>query len=264
MDKQNGAPERASVLSARNVSVRFGGIQALHGVSLDVGPGQICGLIGPNGAGKTTFFNAITRLSRISEGEILLHDHPIGAARPRDIIRLGIARTFQNVGIYGSMSVLENVMLGAHRQTGGRFLGALLRPQRTRSREREVQERCEAILSELGMSDLAYLAAGSLPYPLQKRMEIARALAAQPTLLLLDEPAGGLTHGEVAEFSDMVAMVRERHQLSILLIEHHMGLVMGLCDRVDVFHLGRNLAGGTPEEVRSDPQVVAAYLGRAA
>jgi branched-chain amino acid transport system ATP-binding protein len=262
--RQDNSPEGVAVLSARDICVRFGGIHALQGVSLEVGAGQICGLIGPNGAGKTTFFNAITRLSGVSEGSIRLYGRSIADARPRDIIARGIARTFQNVGIYGSMSVLENVMLGAHHRIGGHFIEALFRPGRARRRDRDCQERSAEILRELGMIEVANTPAGSLPYPLQKRMEIARALAAEPTLLLLDEPAGGLTHGEVAEFAEMASAIRDRHKLSILLIEHHMGLVMSLCDRVDVFHLGRNLAGGTPEQVKADPRVIAAYLGRSA
>jgi branched-chain amino acid transport system ATP-binding protein len=262
--QEEKSPEGAAIMSARDVSVRFGGIHALQGVSLEVRSGQICGLIGPNGAGKTTFFNAITRLNRVSDGAISLCGRPITNARTRDIIGLGIARTFQNVGIYGSMSVLDNVMLGAHHRIGGHYAGALFRPGRARARDRDCRERCAAILCELGMSEVANAPGGSLPYPLQKRMEIARALAAEPTLLLLDEPAGGLTHGEVAEFSDLLSGIRDRHELSILLIEHHMGLVMGLCDRVEVFHLGRNLAGGTPDAVRTDPRVIAAYMGRSA
>jgi branched-chain amino acid transport system ATP-binding protein len=261
---QEESPEGAAILSARDVSVRFGGIRALQGVSLEVRRGQICGLIGPNGAGKTTFFNAITRLHPVSAGTIALCGRSITDTRPRDIIGLGIARTFQNVGIYGSMSVLDNVMLGAHHRIGGHYAGALFRPGRSRARDRDCRERCAGILRELGMIAVANAPAGSLPYPLQKRMEIARALAAEPVLLLLDEPAGGLTHGEVAEFSDLLSGIRHRRALSILLIEHHMGLVMGLCDRVDVFHLGRNLAGGTPDEVRTDPGVIAAYMGRSA
>ncbi len=262
MEVPREGPDAGLVLSARDVSVRFGGIHALRSVSLDVQKGQICGLIGPNGAGKTTLFNAITRLIRVSEGTVSLCGSVINTARPRDIMGLGIARTFQNVGIYAGMTVLENVMLGAHHQTGGGFLDALLRPGKTDRKARETRGRCEAILEDLDLTQVMHLPAGSLPYPQQKRMEIARALAAQPVLLLLDEPAGGLTHGEVAEFSNMLTQVRDRYALSILLIEHHMGLVMGLCDRVDVLHLGQNLAGGTPDDVRSDPQVIAAYMGR--
>jgi branched-chain amino acid transport system ATP-binding protein len=251
------------VLSIENVDVRFGGIHALKGVSLKVNAGEICGLIGPNGAGKTTLFNSITRLSAVSAGSIRLCGRAIETVPARRIIGLGIARTFQNLGIYGAMTVLENVMLGAHHLTGGRFVEAMLRPGRARHVESETEQHCRAILEDLNLSGVAEAAAGSLPYATQKRMEIARALASRPTVLLLDEPAGGLTHGEVAEFGELVSRVRDHHGVTIVLIEHHMGLVMSLCDRVEVFHLGRNLASGTPAEVKANPAVIDAYLGRA-
>ncbi|WP_018236900.1 ABC transporter ATP-binding protein [Ensifer sp. BR816] len=251
------------VLSIENVDVRFGGIHALKGVSLTVNAGEICGLIGPNGAGKTTLFNSITRLSTVTAGSIRIHGRAIEAVPARRIIGLGIARTFQNLGIYGAMTVLENVMLGAHHLTGGRFVEAMLRPGRARRVESETEQHCRAILEDFNLSGVAEAAAGSLPYATQKRMEIARALASRPTVLLLDEPAGGLTHGEVAEFGELVSRVRDHHGVTIVLIEHHMGLVMSLCDRVEVFHLGRNLASGTPAEVKANPDVIDAYLGRA-
>nr|WP_246529606.1 ABC transporter ATP-binding protein [Microvirga zambiensis] len=242
--------------------VTFGGIQALSGVSLTVGDNEICGLIGPNGAGKTTFLNAVTRLISYQSGTIRVLGKPIDAAKPREVIGLGIARTFQNVGIYGSMTVAENVMLGAHHRLGGRFAKALINPSGTRVQDANVRTRAMEILNELNMAHLADTQADALPYPLQKRMEIARALASEPKILLLDEPAGGLTHGEVDEFGELVDRVRRNHALSILLIEHHMGLVMGLCDRIHVFHLGQNLAHGRPQEIKSNQAVVSAYLGR--
>ncbi|QPB22728.1 ABC transporter ATP-binding protein [Rhizobium sp. 007] len=250
------------VLSVENIDVRFGGIHALKGVSLSVNAGEICGLIGPNGAGKTTLFNSITRLSAVTAGSVRLCGRTIEAVPARQIIRLGIARTFQNLGIYGGMTVLENVMLGAHHLMGGRIVEAMLRPGRAHHRESETRQRCRAILDELNLSGVADKAAGSLPYATQKRMEIARALASCPTVLLLDEPAGGLTHGEVAEFGELVSRVRDDHGVTVILIEHHMGLVMTLCDRIEVFHLGRNLASGTPAQVKANPAVIDAYLGR--
>ncbi len=256
------AEEGCPVLSVENVDVRFGGIQALKSVSLNVHMGEICGLIGPNGAGKTTLFNCITRLSTVAAGTIRLNGQTIETLPPRQIIRSGIARTFQNLGIYVSMTVLENVMLGAHHISGGRFIDALVRPRHSWQREQEIERRCRDILADLGLEDVADVAAGSLPYATQKRMEIARALASRPTLLLLDEPAGGLTHSEVTEFGALVSRVREAYGVTVVLIEHHMGLVMSLCDRVEVFHLGRNLASGRPEEVRANPAVINAYLGR--
>lgn len=252
------------VLQARDVSVQFGGIKALTGVSLSVRAGEICGLIGPNGAGKSTFLNAVTRLVTHGTGTITLNGASIEGAKVREMIGLGVARTFQNLGIYASMTVIENVMLGAHHQLGGKFVQAIFIPLRSWSEERVARQKAMAVLDEMGMADVAGMMAGSLPYPLQKRMEIARALASEPKILLLDEPAGGLTHGEVHEFGELVDRVRRNRNLSILLIEHHMGLVMGLCDRIFVFHLGRNLAEGRPEEIKSNEAVISAYLGRAA
>ena len=257
------APEEGGpVLAVDKVDVRFGGIHALRGVSLNVHMGEICGLIGPNGAGKTTLFNCITRLSSVSAGTIRLHGQMIETLPRRQIIGMGIARTFQNLGIYAGMTVLENVMLGAHHISGGRFIDALMRPGRSRQREQEIEHRCRDILADLDLKDVADVPAGSLPYATQKRMEIARALASRPTVLLLDEPAGGLTHGEVGEFSDLVSRVRTTYGVTVVLIEHHMGLVMSLCDRIEVFHLGQNLASGRPEEVRANSAVIDAYLGR--
>ncbi|RFB88817.1 high-affinity branched-chain amino acid ABC transporter ATP-binding protein LivG [Rhizobium leguminosarum bv. trifolii] len=256
--------EMRPVLQARDVSVQFGGVKALTDVSLSVKPGEICGLIGPNGAGKSTFLNAATRLVNYATGSIVLDGQPLEGVETRNMIGMGVARTFQNLGIYASMTVLENVMLGAHHRLGGKFATTIFAPFHVGALERIAREKAMAILDEVGMADLAARTAGSLPYPLQKRMEIARALASEPKILLLDEPAGGLTHGEVHEFGALVDGIRRRRNLSILLIEHHMGLVMSLCDRIVVFHLGRNLAEGTPAEIKSNDAVIAAYLGKAA
>jgi branched-chain amino acid transport system ATP-binding protein len=250
------------VLQAENVSVTFGGIRALADVSLDVGAEEICGLIGPNGAGKTTFLNAVTCLTPGREGVIRLSGQSIQQSRARDIAALGIARTFQNLGVYGSMTVIDNVLLGAHHALRASHERAILRPLETRAADAQARGRAMEILSELGMERFAEATADALPYPLQKRMEIARALASTPKLLLLDEPAGGLTHSEVDEFAVLIDRLRRSRSLSILLIEHHMGLVMGLCDRIHVFHLGRNLASGTPTEIKSNRSVISAYLGR--
>jgi branched-chain amino acid transport system ATP-binding protein len=239
-------------------------VKALTEVSVSVRSGEICGLIGPNGAGKSTFLNAVTRLVAYGTGTIMLNGTPIEGVKVRDMIGLGVARTFQNLGIYASMTVLENVMLGRHHQFGGRFAQAIFNPSKSGAQERVAREKSMAVLEEIGMANTAGTMAGALPYPLQKRMEIARALASEPKILLLDEPAGGLTHGEVHEFGELVDRVRRSRNLSILLIEHHMGLVMGLCDRIFVFHLGRNLAEGTPEDIKSNEAVISAYLGRAA
>ncbi len=258
------APPPSPLLEVRQVSVRFGGVQALADVSLALQPGEICGLIGPNGAGKTTLFNCITRLYSLTGGSIHFEGRSIEGLPPRQVIAAGIARTFQNVGLYPHMTVLENVMLGAHHHARQSLLTSLCQPRRTARAEHELAERCYAILIELDLLALASELVGALPYPTQKRVEIARALASEPRLLLLDEPAGGLTHGEVAQFGDLIRRICASHRLTVLLVEHHMGLVMNLCHRLVVMNLGRNLAQGDPVSVRANPEVVAAYLGRPA
>jgi len=259
-----GGDAARPLLEIEDVSVRFGGIHALSNVSLNIHLRDIYGLIGPNGAGKTTLFNCVTRLVSIAGGAIRLDGEPIDAFPMRKIISAGVARTFQNLGVYSRMTVLENVMLGAHHIWGGPALKTLLRPLRTDRAEREMRDWCRSILAELGLEPVAHELAESMPYATLKRIEIARALAARPRLLLLDEPAGGLTHGEVAEFGELLMRIRDARDLTILLVEHHMGLVMNLCNRLSVLHLGRNLADGTPAEIQSNPDVVNAYLGRAA
>ncbi|HSV35586.1 MAG TPA: ABC transporter ATP-binding protein [Ramlibacter sp.] len=250
------------LLEIEKVSVRFGGVQALTDVNLAVHAGEICGLIGPNGAGKTTLFNCITRMCDVSAGTVQLEGRRIDKLPTHRIIAAGVARTFQNLGVYPRMTVLENVMLGAHHACGQSVARAWLRPGASGRSERVLADSCRAILADLGLAQFADAPASSLPYPTLKRVEIARALAARPRLLLLDEPAGGLTHSEVTEFGELIQRIRRTHNLAVLLVEHHMGLVMNLCSRLVVLHLGKNLTQGTPAEVRSDPAVVAAYLGK--
>jgi branched-chain amino acid transport system ATP-binding protein len=232
------------LLSVRDVTLRFGGIVALDAVSFDVEAGTISGLIGPNGAGKTTVFNVITRLYRPDEGELELEGESLLRTPPHRIVSRGIARTFQNINLFRTMSVLENVLLGAHAR--GRDVG-----------EQEALE----MLDYVGLRDRAGQNAAALPYGTQKRVEFARALMARPRLLLLDEPAGGLNHEEVEELGGFIQRVRADHDLTVLLVEHHMNLVMSISDHVTVLSFGRQIAAGTPAAVRADPAVIEAYLG---
>lgn len=250
-----------TMLSLDRVTVKFGGITALDEVSFDVNPASICGLIGPNGAGKTTCFNCISGLYRPQGGSIRFGGRELTELPRHQIAHLGIGRTFQNLALFPSMSVKRNVMVGSHGSEGAGFIKSMLGLRSVRRSEEEAGERTERILERFGLADIADTPVSSLPFPIQKRVEMARAMASRPRVLILDEPAAGLNHVEVERLAGEIQQIRDGDGITVLLVEHHMNLVMRVSDKVVVLNFGKKIADGLPGEVRGNADVIHAYLG---
>ncbi len=251
----------SEILEVRGLTKRFGGLAAVSGVDFSVREGGIMGLIGPNGAGKTTIFNLITGVYKVSEGSVLFRGEPIQDREPYLIADMGVTRTFQNIRLFKNLTVFENVLTACHLSASYTLAEAALRLPRFRREERALRDKASELLKIVGLEDRAEVTASNLPYGLQRRLEIVRALALDPKLLLLDEPAAGMNPDETEQLMRLIGELRDRFKLSVLVIEHHMDLIMALCERIVVLNFGMKLAEGVPDEIRNDERVVEAYLG---
>lgn len=249
------------LLAVSGITVRFGGIVALDGVSFEVPRNKICGLIGPNGAGKTTLFNCLSRLYSYQNGDLLFEGQSISNTPVHMMAGIGIGRTFQNLAMFKTMSVRHNVMVGAHARSASGFVANMLKSKQVREEEEQLKVQADEVLHYLKLSEFADRPAGELPFAIQKRVELGRALASQPKLLLLDEPAAGLNHEELHDLGELIKDFRDRMGITVLLVEHHMSLVMSVSDWIVALNFGKKIAEGNPEMIQKHPEVIRAYLG---
>jgi branched-chain amino acid transport system ATP-binding protein len=250
-----------NILELKNVTKQFGGLTAVGNVDFEVKKDSIFGLIGPNGAGKTTIFNLITGIYKVTEGEIIFNGRKINDLQPYRIADMGITRTFQNIRLFKKLTVYENILTACHYNAGYTIFDSLIRNKRFRTEEKKLLDEAEGLMEIMGLSDRRNVVAVNLPYGLQRRLEIARALALKPKLMLLDEPAAGMNPDETIRLMELIKDIRTRFNLTVLVIEHHMDLIMGICEKIVVLNFGRKLAEGTAQEIQANPKVIEAYLG---